>query len=80
MTAVLDSFATPESPEEDVWVEDKTLTFIWTAPDSPPVFYEYEINVMGSGGEEGWWTDGIPSSKTSIVYDFESDDEEGYDD
>ncbi len=75
VTTVLDSFATPISPVGSVPGATHP-TFTWAAPDSPPPLYEYGIGVWEYMGGSIWWNDEIPSSTTSVEFNFDDEAEQ----
>jgi hypothetical protein len=77
VTAVLDSFATPISPIGDVFGPTATHpTFEWAPPDPPPLSYGYDIDVWEFMGGHIWWADEIPSSETSVEFNFNDEAEQ----
>jgi hypothetical protein len=75
VTAVLDSFATPISPVGSVPGATHP-TFTWAAPAPPPPLYEYGIGVWEFMGGQIWWNDWLPSSETSVEFNFDDEAEQ----
>jgi uncharacterized protein (DUF2141 family) len=66
-SGVLDSFATPLSPIGPV--TDVTMpTFYWSGPASPPVWYDFRVELSDVNWGRIWETDDLPMGTTSTPY------------
>jgi hypothetical protein len=71
-SGVLDSFATPTSPIG--YTSNATMPiFTWSAPQSPPAWYEYRVELNDANWGRIWEAeDGLQMSTTSVPYDGQS--------
>ncbi len=65
VTGVIAGFATPTNP---VGASSTVPTFQWTGPNPAPASHAYDLYVVEDNYGYVWWRTGLPSSRTSIVY------------
>ena len=73
VTAILDSFPTPVSPEGKVpYSSNATPTFTWTTPASLPTApYSYELWINDQNGQIWSPEMSFPAGQTSVQYNFD---------
>ncbi|MGA9519847.1 MAG: Ig-like domain-containing protein [Myxococcaceae bacterium] len=73
VTSSVNVVLTPSTPLSPVGpIGQTTPTFSWSAPSpAPAASYSYGMHVLDAAGNVLWTVDGIPSSITSVPYNFD---------